>query len=135
MSHLVLTDAFVSVNGVDLSAHLRAVTVNYQSELQDDTVMGLTTRIRLGGLLDWSMEFEFAQDFASSQVDATLFALVGVTTTLIARATSAAKSATNPDYTGTGILESYPPLGNSVGELATTSVTFQSAGVLSRATS
>jgi len=133
MSHLVLTDAFVSINAVDLSAHVRAVTVNYSSELQDDTNMADTTRVRLGGLLDWSFEVEFAQDFAAALVDATLFPLVGVTTTVLARPTSAAVSATNPNYTGTGILETYPPLGNSVGELATTSVTFQAAGVLSRA--
>jgi hypothetical protein len=41
--------------------------------------------------------------------------------------------ATNPNWTGTGILETYPPLGNSVGDLSTTTATFQSAGTLTRA--
>jgi len=43
----------------------------------DDTVMGDTTRSNIAGLLNWSIDVEFLQDFASAKVDATLFALVG----------------------------------------------------------
>lgn len=134
MATLVLTDAFVDIDGTDLSSAVRSVTVNYSAELQDETAMGDDTRVRLGGLKDWSMDIEFNQDFAAASVDATLFPLVGTTFTVEVRPTSAARSATNPGYTGTGILESYPPLGNSVGDVATASVTIQSAGTLSRAT-
>lgn len=134
-SPLVLTDAFVSIDGVDLSDHVRSVTINYAAELQDKTAMGDTTRIKIGGLKDWSMDIEFNQDFAAAEPDATLFPLVGTTFAVVVRATSAAKSATNPEYGGTGILESYPPLGQSVGDLAVTAITIQSAGALSRSTS
>lgn len=134
MATLVLNNAYVSINSVDLSDHVRQVTVNYQAELLDETAMGATTRARKGGLKDWSMTIEFLQDFAAGEVDATLFGLVGTTFTVEVRPTSAARSATNPGYTGTGILESYPPLGNAVGEMAMTTVTIQAAGDLSRAT-
>lgn len=132
---LVLTDCFVSINSVDLSDHVRQVTINYAAELIDDTVMGDSTRSRIGGLKDWSMTIEFLQDFAASEVDVTLFSLVGTTFTVEVRPTSDAASATNPSYEGTGILENYNPLGNSVGELAMAPITIQSAGDLSRATS
>lgn len=136
MSHLVFTDAFVSINGVDLSAHVRSVTLNYQAELQDSTTMGDTTRERLGGLKDWSIEVEFNQDYAASQVDATLFSLVGSTFTVIVRPVEGtAVGATNPNYTGTGILESYSPVGGAIGELLMTRISIQAAGALSRATS
>jgi hypothetical protein len=135
MAAFVFTDAYFSVTGTDLSAYVRSVTVNYQAELQDSTTMGDSTRERLGGLKDWSVDVEFNQDFASSAVDDTLWPLVGTTFVVAVRPTSSAKGATNPEYTGTGILESYPPLGGSVGDLATASITIQAAGDLSRATS
>lgn len=136
MAVLVLTDAFVSINAVDLSEYVRQVTLDYKADLQEDTAMGDSTRSRVGGLKDWSLQVEFNQDFAAAKVDATLFPLVGTTFAVIVRPVKGvAVSATNPNYTGTGILESYPPLGNSVGDLATTSITIQAAGTLSRATS
>lgn len=130
----VLTDAYVVINGVDLSDHVKQVKINYGSELQDDTLMGDTTRSRIGGLYDWSIELQFAQDFASGSVDATLWNLVGKTFTVGVRKSTAARSTTNPEYSGTGILESYPPIDGSVGDLHLTSVTIQSAGALSRLT-
>lgn len=136
MAQLVFSDGFISINGVDLSDHAKQITLNYAAEMLDDTVMGDDTRSRAGGLKDWSVTVEFLNDWAASEVDATLFTLVGSTSTIIVRPdNSDGVSATNPNYTGTAILESYNPLGNSVGELATTSPTFQSAGTLSRATS
>lgn len=136
MAAFVYDDAFVSINGVDLSDHVRSVTLDYKAELQDDTAMGDTTRSKLGGLKDWSLQVEFNQDFAASSVDVSLFSLVGSTFTVIVRPDkSTAVGATNPNFTGTGILESYPPISGGVGELATTSVSIQAAGALSRATS
>lgn len=135
MASLSFTDCFVSINAVDLSAHARSVTINYSAEMLDETAFADTTRINKGGLKNWSLEVEFNQDFAASAPDVSLFSLVGSTATVIVRPTSSAVSATNPNYTGTGIIETYTPLGNSVGDLATASVTIQSAGALSRATS
>lgn len=135
MATLVFKDAFVSINGVDLSDHVKSVTVNYSAEMLDATAMGNDTKISKGGLKNWSVEVEFHQDYATSNVDATLFPLVGSTFTVIVRPVKAtAVSATNPNYTGTGILESYSPIGGAVGELAATSITIQPAGTLSRAT-
>lgn len=135
MAKLVLTDAFISVDGNDISDHCSSVTINYSSELQDDTAFGDGTRSRVGGLFDWSMDLEIQNDYASSQVDSILFPLVGTTFTVIARPTSSSVSATNPNYTGTGILENYQPIQGAVGDLVTAGITIQAAGTLSRATS
>ncbi len=133
MATTVLTNAHVQIGATDMSDHVRSVTLNYSADMIEDTNMGDNTRQRIGGLKDWSIELELAQDFAAI-VDPILFDLVGSTFTVTIRPDSAAMSATNPEFTGTGILESYPPLGNPVGELATTTVTIQAAGQLSRNT-
>lgn len=135
MPSLALIDAFVSINAIDMSASVRSVSINYAAELLDETTMGDTTRENKGGLKTWSMDIEFKQDFAASPApDVLLFPLVGTTFTVIVRPVKATVvGATNPNYTGTGILESYNPLGNSVGDLAVAPITIQSAGPLTRA--
>lgn len=136
MATIVLTDAFVSVDGNDISSHIVDVTVDYRSELQDDTAMGLTSRRRKGGLKDWTITARAKNDWAASQVDSILFPLVGTTFTVIVRpVNTGGVSATNPNYSGTGILESYTPLGNAVGESAETTFTILASGDLSRLTS
>ncbi len=136
MASLAFTDAFVSINGKDLSAFVTSATINYSAEMLDETTMGATTRTNKGGLKNWSIDVEFKQDFAATPApDIDLFSLVGTTFTVIVRPVKATVvSATNPNYTGTGILESYNPLGQGVGELAMAPITIQSAGALSRAT-
>lgn len=134
MASLALTDAFVSIGGVDLSDWVLSVTLPRGVESLDETTMGATTRIGKGGLKTWNVEVEFKQDFAAGGPDATLDPLVGTTATIIVRPTSAAVSATNPNYTGTGLITNYQPFGNSVGDLATCSVSIESAGTMTRAT-
>jgi len=136
MATFVYTDASVTVNSVDLSDHVKSCTLNYEAEMLDDTVMGDTTRSNMAGLLNWSIDVEFLQDFASAKVDATLFSLVGAAAfTVILKPTSGSVSSTNPSFTGSAVLESYPPMTGSVGDLESVSVTFRSAGTLARATS
>lgn len=134
MAVFVLTNARVEVNSVDLSTYVRQVTLNTEVDAQETTAMGATYRARLGGLKDWSADVEFNQDFALAAVDATLWPLIGVATTVKIRPTASTIGPTNPEYSGSGILESYPPLDGSVGDAAMTSVTFTGAGTLSRAT-
>ena len=136
MATFVYTDASVVVNSVDLSDHVKSCTLNYEAEMLDDTVMGDTTRSNIAGLLNWSMDIEFLQDFAAAKVDATLFSLIGAAAfTVTVKPTSGSVSATNPSFSGSAVLESYPPMSGSVGDLETASATFRSAGTLARATS
>ena len=136
MATFVYTDASVVVNSVDLSDHVKSCTLNYEAEMLDDTVMGDTTRSNIAGLLNWSIDVEFLQDFAAAKVDATLFSLVGAAAfTVTVKPTSGSVSSTNPSFSGSMVLESYPPMTGSVGDLETASATFRSAGTLARATS
>ena len=137
MATFVLYDAYLSVAGTDLSDHVKSVTVDAGQNMTDDTAMGDAFVSNAAGLATWSVSVEFLQDYASGKVDATLEPLLGIGTTaaLVVRPASGSVSATNPSYSGTGILESYNPIGGSVGDQSMASATFQSASALTRATS
>ena len=135
MAKFVLTDASLVINSVDLSDHVQSVTLNYESELQDSTVMGDDTRLNVGGLKNWSIDVSFTQDYAASKVDATMFGIVGSTVPVVLKPTSGAVGATNPSYSGNCVVGSYSPIGNSVGDLAVAPTTLAPAGTLTRATS
>ena len=62
-----------------------------------------------------------------------MFPLVGTQVAVKFRPTSAAKGSNNPEYSGTGLLSSYNPVGQSVGDLATAPIKIVSAGTLARA--
>ena len=137
MGELCFKNAFFAVGTTaaptQLSSFCRSLTINYAAEMLDRTAMKDDSRSRLAGLRDWSVSVELNQDYAASQVDATLFAMVGSTAKYISiRPTTAAGSASNPRFNGLALLESYPPVGGSVGDLATVSVTFQGNGDLTR---
>jgi hypothetical protein len=133
MAVLVLTDAVITVNSVALSDHANSVTVNYEIDSVETTAFGSTGHKFTGGLQNNSLDIEFMQDFAASNVEATVFPLVGTTTTVTVKATSAATGATNPIYTLTGcFLAAHTPVGSAVGELAMTSLSF-TGGVLTKA--
>jgi hypothetical protein len=134
MATLVYTNAFIQINAVDLSAHASEISLNYASEMQDETAMGDSTRVRKGGLKDWSVDVTWHQDFAAGAVDATLFSLVGTTVCMEMRPQNICSTAINPIFSGIGVIESYNPMGGSVGALLDAPTTIQSAGDLSRAT-
>jgi hypothetical protein len=137
MAQIITSDAFISIGGVDYSDQLLSATLSYEADQVENTTMGATTHtFAASALKNWSLEAEFAQDEASGQTGANLFALVSTSCALLFRPdNSDGVSATNPNYTGSGILVSYTPLQASVGELSKCRVSFVPAGTLSRATS
>ena len=135
MAKFVLTDASVTLNSVDLSDHVSSVTLEITADEIVTTAMGDTFQSRTGGLKDGTLSIEFQQDFASSEVDATLFPLLGTTTAFVVKPTSGSVSSTNPSYTGSVLVNSHSPVANGVGELATMSVSFPTSGTITRATS
>jgi len=134
MAEIVLTNAFVSVNGNDISASVKSVTLSYSAEMLDKTSMGDDTRNKIGGLKDWNMSIELNEDYAAAGLDSILFPLVGSTVPIILRPDAGVVSTSNPQFAGQGVIESYPPLGGAVGELASSSLSIQSGGTLARTT-
>ena len=129
MARFVATDYSISINSVDFSDSIAAVTMDIPSEEQDVTAFGGSGyRSRIGGLKDASITLDFHQDFGASSVDATLFPLLGANATVVVTPTSNAVSATNPSYTGEFLVSQYTPYASTVGDLATLSVSWNLAG-------
>ncbi len=135
MAVMVLKNAYVSINGVNLSDHVSQVNIDYSAETIEKTVMGANSKGKIAGLKDWKVTIEFAQDYDAAKVDATLFPLVGAAAFPVEfRPDAGVVSATNPKFTGNAILASYPPISGSVGELAKAQITLEGDGDLTRAT-
>lgn len=135
MAVFVLKDVSVTVNSVDLSAYVTSVTLDYQVDQVEVTAMGSNGHTYTGGLQNNQAQLNLNQDFAATKVAATLDALIGTTTTVVIKPTSAAVSATNPSYTMTNtFLASTQPVAGAVGDLAAMSVTF-TGGTIAKATS
>lgn len=130
MAKFTLLDAYISVNGVVLSDHGNAVGIETTFDEQDFTAFGATFKEFGKGLGDATITATFFQDFAAASVDATLWplAIASTTFTVEIRATSAARSATNPAYVMTARLFQYSPLSGDVGNPSTTPVSFRNAG-------
>ena len=117
-----------------MSDDVESVTLNRGSEMLDETAMGDDTRINKGGLATWSLEANFHQDFASAQVDATISPLLGTTTCFELRPLNSCTTVINPSFSGVGVVETYNPMGGSVGSLLDAPFSLASAGSLTRST-
>lgn len=129
MAIFTLTDAFISVNGVTLSDHSNHVTVEDNRDEKDITAFGATSKAIAKGLGDATFTIQFFQDFAGGKTHATLQPLIGSTTpvTVEVRATSAARSATNPAAVMSALLMTYNMLDGDVGEPSVMTASFRNA--------
>jgi hypothetical protein len=128
MGKIVLRDCTITINAVDLSDHVSSVEINFVKDEVETTSFSGQGRERVAGLKDDSFVVNFQQDYATGEVDQTLFPLYNNETefTVVVKPTAAAVSATNPSYTATCIILEYQPLSGSVGDLSETEVTFPS---------
>lgn len=133
MAKVVLKDAFVSINSVDLSDHVASVTLTSTDDVVETTGMGANSKTRVAGLTDNSISIEFHQDFVTSSVEATIFPLLGTVTTVLVRPTSAVVGATNPSYTMSALVSEWTPIDGTVGALATSKVTWPVSGAITKA--
>lgn len=126
MATIILKDAFIEFDGNDISAHGNQVTIEYSADEVEDTNFGDDThQFMAGSLKNWSASITLAQDYASGEIDDTLFALVGSGGTLKIRPKSSAVAVDNPEYSGDAVLLQYNPVSGSVGERVTTEISLQ----------
>jgi hypothetical protein len=135
VAKFVATDVKVLINGSNLSDHIAQVSLEQTADEIETTAFGTEWRQRIGGgLKDASISIDFHQDFGSGSVDAVLSPLFNSIATVVVTPTSGSVSATNPSFTGTFTVVQYSPVASSVGDLATLSVTWPSAGTVVRGT-
>ena len=119
-----LSNPVVTVNAVDLSDQCSGATVNQTFAQLSNTAFGDPAMKYTAGLQENSITLDLYWSTASTETYATLKSLVGTSTNVTIKQTSAAVSATNPLGTLTGGFLAELPVVYTVGELATCSVTF-----------
>ena len=125
----------LTVNAVDLSNHVTAVTINRAFDELEVTAMGDSGHKFIKGLESSNIVIDLLNDTATSNVLQTLQSAWGTNVTVTAKQTSAATSATNPLYTMTCLVNSTTDINGAVGDLSTQSVTWNVSGTIAVSTS
>jgi len=125
----------LTVNAVDLSDHVTAITINRNFDELEVTAMGDSGHKFVKGLEASSITIDFLNDTASSEVLQTLQAVWGTSTTITVKQTSAVTSAANPLYTMTCLINGTTDINGSVADLSMQSVTFNVNGTIAVSTS
>jgi len=131
---IVITNANVSIGGVDLSSHITKVTLSTTRAEIETTTFGNTAKRRVAGLADSSVAIDFNQDFAAASVETTLYPLIGSTAAVIVKPNGTATGTANPSYTFSALVTEWMPLDAQVGELAAASITWPIDGTIAKAT-
>ena len=133
ISSTYLSNPSITINAVDLSDQCTSAVINYVAEQLENTTFSNTSRSFTSGLYSNTVTVTLYQSYAASETEASIYSLVGSTTTLVLKPSSSAVGATNPSYTLTGAyLSAHTPINASLGELSTIDLTF-SGGVLAKA--
>lgn len=137
MAAFSFDNASVTINSVDLSDHVTSVTISASAGTAEDSAMGDDWRTFLATVKEFEVSVEFNQDYAASNVDATLWAAfnAGSNVTFAILPEGGTVSATNPSYSGSIVPTNYDPIGGSYADLATTAINWKGSGGLTRATS
>jgi hypothetical protein len=133
MPKFISRNAFIQVNGVDLSDHCSALSAEITTDDVDMTAFGPSGyRDIATGFKDANFTATFFQDYAAASVHATLQPLAdsgGTFSVYVKADKAAATSATNPRIElATARMFGYNPLSASVGDASTFDTSFRNAG-------
>lgn len=135
MSVYLSNGVVLTVNAVDLSNLVSAVTINRSFDELEVTAMGDSGHKFVKGLEASSITIDFFNDEATSKTLQTLQTVWGTSTTVTVKQTSSATSATNPLYTMSCLVNNTTPINGAVGDISTQSVTWTVNGTIAVTTS
>ena len=134
MAVVVLVDGVFTLNGVNLTDHVKSVSLEIEGAEIDTS--SITSDLDEGvlGRKSFSLSVEAMDDFAAGSTDATVWGAFNTGTAIpfTFKATSAATSATNPQWSG-NVLPSKSPVGGGAGDLLTKSLSLKGTGAITRA--
>lgn len=138
MAKHILYDASVVLNGVNLSDHVESV--EYEAEINDQpaAAMGDDEDYAMPGTrVIKDIKLNMYQDFAASKTYATLMPLWTARSTFTAtiKPTSGANASTNPAFSVSVFIKSFPVVSGKRGDRHMSQVVLKPAGISSIATS
>ena len=120
----------VTLNSVVLSDHVTMATINRVFDELEVTAMGDSAHKFVKGLEASTIQLDFLNDTAASNVLATLQAAWGTTVPLTLKQTSAVISATNPEYQTTVLVNNTQDINGGPADISTQSITFTCNSVI-----
>ena len=130
MSVYLSNGVVLTVNAVDLSSLVSAVTINRTFDELEVTAMGDSGHKFVKGLEASSITIDFFNDEATAKTLQTLNSVWGTSTTVTVKQTSAATSASNPLYTMSCLVNNITPVNGDVASLSVQSVTWNVNGTI-----
>jgi hypothetical protein len=128
---VIITNAVVLVNAVDLSAYCSQVSIEQSIDEVDVTTFGSGgARERIAGIGDGTFSISLFQSWATSAVNDTLDGIVGTSVPVKVKATNAAISATNPEWQFNVLITEWTPMGANAGEVATVDASWPIDGAI-----
>ena len=130
MGKITLKDADIQLDtgtavlgsALDLSGYSTSVTIDIGKDEVENTAFSSTTHTyQADGLMTLAISIDIQADYADNSIDEQIWSLFTSDTGIVVeiKPTSDAVGASNPKYSGTYSLQSYTPVGGSVGDLAT----------------
>ena len=120
-----LSNATVTINSVDVSDQVSSVALTVGYDALETTAMGDTGRRYTQGLQAVDVTLTMFNSYGAGEIEATLTAICGTSTTIVISPSGPTESASNPEYTITNaFLPTFTPINSAVGELSTVNVTF-----------
>ena len=120
----------VTLNSVALSDHVTSAVINRSFDELEVTAMGDSAHKFVKGLEASTITLDFLNDTAASNVLQTLQAAWGTTVALTLKQTSAAISATNPEYQTTVLVNNTTDINGGPADISTQSITFTCNSVI-----
>lgn len=106
MAITIMKDAYLEIDGVDLSDHAVTLALADGQDGVETTAMGTGNRRFAPGLRRFSLAVTLLQDYAAGSVYETVRDLIGTTFPFAVRPRKPlAVSATNPSFSGVGIID------------------------------
>lgn len=135
MARLSGKDADFTLNSVAIEDELDSIDLKIDVDLPEITAFNDSAKTHVEGKYGWTMSVSGSADFAASQGDATLFAMLGAgSVTSSYEPVGGTVGASAPNYQGSTFLKSYS-VSNKVGEAVKYQAELQGSGALSRLTS
>jgi len=127
----------VSAAYVDLTNHVKSITINRTFDELEVTAMGDTGHKFVAGLEASTIAVDFFNDTATASVLQTLNTLIGTSaafkicqTTVPGSPSTATISATNPLYSGLVLVNKLTPVNGTVADISMQSLTFTVNGAI-----
>jgi hypothetical protein len=133
---VVLTNAYILLNGTaDISDHCAKVEFEVEAEEKDSTTFSSTGyKSVLGGLKSGQLSLSLKADYAAANLDSILWPLLGTVVAFDIKPVNAARSTSNPSYTGFVLVKQVKPIDGSVGDLADCDISWPTSSTVTRLT-